>query len=92
VTAQLELAGGHTIRLIAMGSATIFGEMGLYTTAPRSASVLADEDTVCYELKNDDLEVMQKEDPEMATALHRYIISLLSGRIFLTNRKVRQLS
>jgi SulP family sulfate permease len=92
VTAQLELAGGHKIRLIAMGSATIFGEMGLYTTAPRSASVLADEDTVCYELKNDDLEVMQKEDPEMATALHRYIISLLSGRIFLTNRKVRQLS
>ena len=91
VTAQLELPGGKTIRLITMGPGTVFGEMGLYTDAPRSAAVVTDQDAKLYELTEENLKSMQINDPEMATALHRYIIRLLAERISFSNLKVQHL-
>lgn len=91
VTAQLELPGGKTIRLITMGPGTVFGEMGLYTDAPRSAAVVTDQDAKLYELTEENLKNMQINDPEMATALHRYIIRLLAERISFSNLKVQHL-
>ena len=92
VTAQLEVPGGQNIRLISMGPGTVFGEMGLYTTTPRSASVVTEINSVLYELSEEDLMLMQREDPDMATALHRYIIRLLAERIAISNRKVQHLT
>jgi len=91
VTAQLELPGGKTIRLITMGPGTIFGEMGLYTDAPRSAAVIIDEDATLYELTEENLKQMQDDYPEIATALHRHIIRLLAERIAFSNLKVQHL-
>lgn len=91
VTAQLELPGGKTIRLITMGPGTVFGEMGLYTDAPRSAAVITDKDATLYELSEEQLARMQIDAPEMATALHRYIIRLLAERIAFSNLKVQHL-
>lgn len=91
VTAQLELPGGKTIRLITMGPGTVFGEMGLYTDAPRSAAVVTDQDAKLYELTEENLKNMQINDSEMATALHRYIIRLLAERISFSNLKVQHL-
>jgi sulfate permease, SulP family len=90
VTALLDLPDKQ-IRLISMGSGTVFGEMGLYTNAPRTAAIVADEDTVLFELNREQLEKMQKEQPEMATSLHYFIISLLAERIALSNKKVQML-
>ena len=92
VTAQLEIPGREPIRLITMGSGTVFGEMGLYTMAPRSAAVVTDEPTVLFELNDEQLKLMQKDDPEMATALHRFIIRLLAERLSQTNSKVQHLT
>lgn len=92
VTAQLEIPGRDPIRLITMGSGTVFGEMGLYTMAPRSASVVTNEPTVLYELDDEHLQLMQREDPDMATALHRFIVKLLAERISQTNTKVQHLT
>jgi len=90
VTALLDLPTKQ-IRLISMGSGTVFGEMGLYTNAPRTAAIVADEDTVLFELNREQLEKMQKEEPSISTALHYFIISLLSERIALSNKKVQML-
>jgi len=90
VTALLDLPTKQ-IRLISMGSGTVFGEMGLYTNAPRTAAIVADEDTVLFELNREQLEKMQKEEPNISTALHYFIISLLSERIALSNKKVQML-
>lgn len=92
VTAQLDLPGGKVLRLISMGPGTVFGEMGLYTPSPRSASVVTDEDSVLYELSIEDLQRMENEHPNMAMMLHRFIIALLADRIQLSNRKVQHLS
>jgi sulfate permease, SulP family len=91
-TAQLDIPGGPTIRLVTLGPGTVFGEMGLYSTANRSADVVTDMDSVLYELKSEELEKMQKNDPEMAMELHRFIIRLLSDRVTQTNKKVQHLN
>ena len=91
VTAQLELSGEKTIRLITMGPGTVFGEMGLYTDAPRSAAVITDRDAVLFELTEKNLSKMQIESPEIAKALHRYIITLLAERISFSNLRVQHL-
>ena len=90
VTALLDLPTKQ-IRLISMGAETVFGEMGLYTKAPRTAAIVADEDTTLYEINTEQLELMQKEEPDIATALHYFIISLLADRIALSNKKVQML-
>ena len=90
VTALLDLPDKQ-IRLISMSSGTVFGEMGLYTKAPRTAAIVTDEDSILFELDSSSLNKMQKEDPELATALHYFIIKLLAERIALSNKKVQML-
>lgn len=91
VTATLHIPGKNPIRLLTMGAGTVFGEMGLYTRAPRTAAIVIDENSILYELKVEELNRMQKEDPEMATALHYFIIRLLAERVSLSNKKIQVL-
>ena len=91
VNVQLELEGKRAIRLKRMGPGTVFGEMGIYATAPRSASIVADEDSVLYRLSSRTLEKLQQEDPLLASAVHRFVVNLLAGRVFDANAKVRDL-
>ncbi|MGE4298171.1 MAG: cyclic nucleotide-binding domain-containing protein [Desulfovibrionaceae bacterium] len=91
VNVELSLGGAKVLRLKKMGPGTVFGEMGLYTTAPRSASIVAAEDCVCYRLSTDTLQSMQKKDPHLVSAIHRFIVTLLSGRVAEANTKIRDL-
>ena len=45
VTVQLVLPGGRTVRLRTMGAGTIIGEIAVYLRLPRSATVVAAEET-----------------------------------------------
>ncbi len=91
VNVQLELEGNKIIRLVKMGPGTVFGEMGIYTSAPRSASIVADEDCVLYRLSQKMLTVIQKKDPHLAAGIHRFIVGRLAERVGEANAKIRDL-
>jgi sulfate permease, SulP family len=91
VSVELELEANKILRLKKMGPGTVFGEMGIYTTAPRSASIVAAESCVVYRLATKDLEAIQAKDPLLVSAIHRFIVNLLAGRVFEANAKVRDL-
>lgn len=91
VNVQLELEGGKVLRLKKMGPGTAFGEMGIYTSAPRSASIVAAEDCVLYRLSTKVLHQVQAKIPHLAEAIHRFIVNLLSERVSEANAKVRDL-
>ncbi len=91
VTIQLELEGGKTTRVVKMGPGTVFGEMGLYTQAPRSATAVADSRCVLYSLPQDTLRPLQENDPELLSALHRFVVTLLSRRVYEANTHVADL-
>jgi SulP family sulfate permease len=81
VTVQLELKDGTTIRLRSVRSGTVVGEMGLYLGDIRTASVITACPSTLYTLSACSLKEMEEKDPEVASALHRWIARLLAERL-----------
>lgn len=78
-------------RLRKMGAGNVLGEMALYTHKPRSASIIADEDSVLYYLARRALAIMDQQDPEAAIVFHRLIIDILAERLKYQNHQLEGL-
>lgn len=81
VTARLEFEDGRTLRLRTMGAGTVVGEVGLFLRGTRAASVVTDQPCIVYRLSANALERMNRENPDLALAFHRYLICLLGERL-----------
>jgi len=81
VTVLLKLANGKQMRLRTAGEGTVIGELGLYLNTPATASVMTEKPSIIYSLFTETLTKMEKEDPEVATAFHRFIAQLLAERL-----------
>ncbi len=68
--------------LAELGAGQMFGEMAMLTGQPRTASVLALEDTTCAVLEQADFELALAAHPELATAMLR----MLAERLVEANR------
>ncbi|BDQ32921.1 SulP family inorganic anion transporter [Pseudodesulfovibrio portus] len=88
---ELEMEDGKILRLKKVGPGAVFGEMGIYTLAPRSATIRAAEKCVLYRLTLDKLDAIEKRAPMLVTAVNRFLINLLSERLADANAKVRDL-
>ena len=91
VTAQLESNSREPIRLETMRSGRSVGEIAFYLGTRRTASVVADQDSVVYSLSIDDLKNMEAHAPEVANIFHRVSVFLLSERVMHLTRTVRAL-
>ena len=91
VTVELALEGNRVLRLKKMGPGTVFVEMGIYTAAPRSASIVAAEDCTLYRLSKTVLDALQTKNPLLVSAIHRFIVGLLAERVADANDKIRDL-
>jgi SulP family sulfate permease len=80
-TAQFELADGRSIRLRAMRSGTVVGEIGLYLGGARTASVIMTQPGTLYRLTAGAIQHMEENDPEVAAALHLLIARLMAVRL-----------
>jgi len=89
VHVELALPGGKLLRLKKMGPGTVFGEMGIYTSAPRSASVIALERCVAYKLTLERFALIQEKAPQLAAAVNRFVVALLAERVAEENAKNR---
>jgi CRP-like cAMP-binding protein len=85
------LANGTELRLRSMAGQTVLGEMGLYRTHPRGASVRVDKASVVYRLSADALSVMEADDPTLAYAFHKFIVRILASRLEYANREAAAL-
>ncbi|MBI9079114.1 MAG: cyclic nucleotide-binding domain-containing protein [Pseudodesulfovibrio sp.] len=88
---ELELEGGKILRLKKVGPGAVFGEMGIYTLAPRSATIRAAEKCVLYKMTIEKLDAVEKRAPVLVTAINRFLINMLSERLGDANAKVRDL-
>ena len=82
---------GKITRLRTMRSGTVVGELGFYLHRKASASVIADEPCTLFYLPAKKLEEMQKDAPEIASALHKFIAGILSERLTDTNDALQAL-
>lgn len=72
---MIEAEGGARQRINTLGAGSFFGETGLMTGAPRSATVVARTNVECYRLDKSAFESVLHSRPEMAEEISRVMIS-----------------
>lgn len=90
-SAYLERANAANIRLATFSPGTVFGELAILDHGPRSASVVADSDLVCYALSRADYAELAEKSPSAAILFMAAIGRELSGRLRTANRTIHQL-
>ena len=91
VTASLARGDGEPLRLRTMGPGTVVGEVALYLGGVRTASIVSDEPSRLYRLSREAMGRMERDDPDLAAALHRAFARLLSERLTDTVRSLEAL-
>jgi sulfate permease, SulP family len=84
----VDLGEGRTMRVRSLGRHTTIGEMGLITGRPRSATIIAEDESVLFELTAEAYARIKKEEPTLSQALLGYIVSVMSERLSFANRAV----
>ena len=62
--------------------------MGLYRDMPRGASFQVDEPTVVYCFSSEAMARMEREEPALAHAFHRFVVRTLASSLDFANREV----
>ncbi len=91
VQVLLDLPDGRRVRLRSMLEQTVLGEMGFFRGQPRSATVVADQESRLLRVTREAYRRMLTEAPEAAAALHRVIISTLADRLAFANSEIAAL-
>jgi SulP family sulfate permease len=81
----------NAIRLATFAPGTVFGELAILDAGPRSATVVADEDIVCFVLTMPKFTALMENHPNVAVRILAAIGRELSGRLRIANRTIHQL-
>jgi sulfate permease, SulP family len=84
-------ADGARRRVRSLLPGTVVGEVGVYLEGTRSADVVASQDVLVARLAEEELAAVERDDPELATALHRMLARKLAARLSATLDTVRAL-
>ena len=84
--------GENSVHLRSMSAGTVIGEMGFYLNQPRSANIVASQDSVLYSLSKGSLKAMETQAPAVAAAFHSFTSAILSERLTATNRMIQALT
>jgi small-conductance mechanosensitive channel len=71
----LEMPGQEKRKLSTLHQGNFFGEMGLMTGAPRTATVIAASDIECYRLDKESFQEFLHKRPELADEISKVLVS-----------------
>ena len=89
---RLPQQDGGTTRLASFSAGTVVGELALLDRAPRSATVLADEELVCFVLTEAAFQELKARHPAIAITLVSNLAREVSGRLRRATRAIHHLS
>lgn len=67
-----EVEGGGEIKLAELGDGTFFGEMALLSDAPRTASVIAIEEALLFQISRELVEEITRDHPPVEQVMKRF--------------------
>jgi SulP family sulfate permease len=76
----------HQTRLAKINPGAVVGEMGLFLSAPRSATVIASADCVLHQLTDKALKKLYLDSPQLGIIFDQLVIQLLGKRIIQANK------
>ncbi|NLJ45977.1 MAG: cyclic nucleotide-binding domain-containing protein [Treponema sp.] len=74
------------------GQASVFGEMALFGTEPRSATVTASSDCLLYRIRREDFSALCESNPALGLKVVRRIAAVLGARVRKGNEDILKLS
>jgi SulP family sulfate permease len=80
----LDTSSGRKHRIRRAGAGTVFGEVGFYLGTPRTASVIIDSGGELFVLSQAANARLEQEHPQIAAALHKFMIRVITRRLQLT--------
>jgi sulfate permease, SulP family len=83
---------GRATRLASFSSGTVLGELALLDRAPRSATVLADDELACFVLTEAAFRHLKASHPAIAMSLVGNLAREVSGRLRRATRTIRHLA
>jgi SulP family sulfate permease len=83
---QTETEAGTPMRLRTIRPGVVVGEVAMYTGAPRTADVVAETPVVVFRLTSAVIDRIEAENPELATAMHRWLARTLAERLAESRR------
>jgi sulfate permease, SulP family len=90
-SAYLNQADGANIRLATFAPGTVFGELSTLDAGPRSATIVADDDAICYVLSDKQFAALAKDSPAVAIKLLSGLGRELSRRLRRADQTIHQL-
>jgi len=81
----------QNVRVRSLSHYTMIGEMGLITGQSRSATIRAEVDSVLYELSLSAYHDLLAQHPDVAQALLKLVIEVMSERLSFSNRAISAL-
>lgn len=78
-------------RVAAFEPGVCFGELAVMDERPRSADVLADEESTCYTLSAKQFEALNQEEPEIYAKILRNILLINVDRLRRCNQEISSL-
>ncbi len=91
VSVHIEVPGGERAHLRTAQAGTIMGEVGIYAGGRRTATVLADTPCRVDRLSVQGMERMERDDPDLASLVHRAMTTLIADKLAGSNRIIEQL-
>lgn len=82
---------GRRRRLSSLARGTFFGEMGLIDGAPRSATVVATERSVCFSIDWARFDELQQRQPELVHLMMRTLTRQFATRLRVANNLISEL-
>jgi CRP/FNR family transcriptional regulator, cyclic AMP receptor protein len=88
LSGKLRVTATDGTPLTELSPITIVGEMGLVTGSPRSANVVAIQQTSVFEISKIKFDVLMKKSPDIGFRIYRNIILILSQRLENNNSQL----
>jgi glutaminase len=92
VSIKLGLPGGKTKRLATLSPGLVFGEMAWIERSRRSAAVIADKDSVCYQLDMNDFDALVSEFSDIKVKIQENLLQIFSRNLRKANDEIGVLS
>lgn len=89
VSVRITTDAGEERRIAGLGRGTTVGEMALVESVPRSATIVADDDVVCYELSRGGFDMLLNDHPMLASRILGNLARELTRRLRRTSQDLR---
>lgn len=86
----LEVAGAYRVPVRRFAKGQFLGEMALYRSDVRAATVEAVGKAKLWRLTAEKLQALERDHPALALALHRHVAALLSERVSFSNQELKE--